>query len=377
MNSKILILFVILLLGLILCSFLGGKGCVEGFDNITAVENTDGSITIVADGNTIKLTKNADGSYTGPNGYSAKMDSNGNLTLTSPDDTTTTTAVSTTTAATDSSATTDSSSSSSSSSSDDLSYTDPYSSSSNTYDDYNHYTGASSTVYKGPNGTATIIDNGSQGKQIIVVINGQTQTYTISGADATTYTGPNGGTATVVKDGNGNAAVKITANGTSTLYTVNYNGNPSVDSTMNQYNSNTNTSSTGSDYNNAYVYTGPNGNTAAAVTGPNGNTYVGTNYDSSAYYNSLPPGISANQIPSGQEDLYILKSQVVPPVCPKCPDPIVRSSDDSDTSKCPPCPPCARCPEPAFDCKKVPNYNAFNPSYMPMPVLSDFSSFGM
>ena len=35
---------------------------------------------------------------------------------------------------------------------------------------------------------------------------------------------------------------------------------------------------------------------------------------------------------------------------------------------CPPCPPCARCPEPAFDCKKVPNYNAFNQSFMPVPV---------
>jgi hypothetical protein len=121
------------------------------------------------------------------------------------------------------------------------------------------------------------------------------------------------------------------------------------------------------------VYTGPNGNTA--VTGPNGNTAVTSN--SSTYYSSLPPGIPANQIPVGQEDLYILKSQVVPPVCPKCPDPIVRSSENQDNTKCPPCPPCARCPEPAFDCKKVPNYNAFNQSYLPVPVLTDFSGFGM
>jgi hypothetical protein len=46
-------------------------------------------------------------------------------------------------------------------------------------------------------------------------------------------------------------------------------------------------------------------------------------------------------------------------------------------NKCPPCPPCARCPEPAFECKKVPNYSAFNPNYMPVPVLSGFSTFGM
>jgi hypothetical protein len=43
---------------------------------------------------------------------------------------------------------------------------------------------------------------------------------------------------------------------------------------------------------------------------------------------------------------------------------------------CPPCPACERCPEPAFECKKVPNYRS--PSigqYMPMPILNDFSSF--
>jgi hypothetical protein len=43
---------------------------------------------------------------------------------------------------------------------------------------------------------------------------------------------------------------------------------------------------------------------------------------------------------------------------------------------CPPCPACERCPEPAFECKKVPNYRS--PSigqYMPMPILTDFSNF--
>ncbi len=33
MKGELLILFVILLLGLILCSFLGGKGCIEGMEN--------------------------------------------------------------------------------------------------------------------------------------------------------------------------------------------------------------------------------------------------------------------------------------------------------------------------------------------------------
>ena len=47
---------------------------------------------------------------------------------------------------------------------------------------------------------------------------------------------------------------------------------------------------------------------------------------------------------------YILKSEIVPPVCPKCPDAAVCPRQ----KPCPACPPCARCPEPAFECKKVP-----------------------
>ena len=43
----------------------------------------------------------------------------------------------------------------------------------------------------------------------------------------------------------------------------------------------------------------------------------------------------------------------------------------------PPCPPCERCPEPKFDCKRVPKYNSANNKYLPKPILSDFSQFGM
>ena len=73
----------------------------------------------------------------------------------------------------------------------------------------------------------------------------------------------------------------------------------------------------------------------------------------------------------GEEDQWILKSKIVPPVCPKCPE------SSCDTKKCPPCPSCARCPEPAFECKKVPNYRSTNDNYLPRPVLADFSQFGM
>ena len=111
-------------------------------------------------------------------------------------------------------------------------------------------------------------------------------------------------------------------------------------------------------------YTGPGGNIVA--TGPAGQAVVATtdNTVNGIYYSDIPPG---------QEDLYILKSEVVPPVCPACP----QASACPRQTACPPCPPCARCPEPAFECKKVPNYSSSNDNFLPRPVLADFSQFGM
>ena len=129
-------------------------------------------------------------------------------------------------------------------------------------------------------------------------------------------------------------------------------------------------------------------------------------------------GITKDQIPPGQEHLYVLKSQVVPPSCPVNPGFNQKKSDtggeannvdedsgglslslDQDGSsglsnglgaafngsgssknkKCPPCPACARCPEPSFECKKVPNYSVSSNGSMsvPRPVLADFTQFGM
>jgi hypothetical protein len=84
-----------------------------------------------------------------------------------------------------------------------------------------------------------------------------------------------------------------------------------------------------------------------------------------------PKGVPKSQIPNGDEHLYILKSQIVPPVCPACP----TSTNCPREKPAPPCPPCARCPEPSFDCKKVPNYQSSNEQYLPKPMLTDFSSF--
>ena len=88
-------------------------------------------------------------------------------------------------------------------------------------------------------------------------------------------------------------------------------------------------------------------------------------------------------IPKCDSDLYILKSEIVPPVCPKCPDVCPKKA------KCPPCPPCGRCPSAPFKCKSVPNYDMSEEDLMPSPLamstdpknggprplLTDFSSF--
>ena len=49
---------------------------------------------------------------------------------------------------------------------------------------------------------------------------------------------------------------------------------------------------------------------------------------------ALPKGIKREQIPEGSEDLYILKSEVVPPVRPKCPD---IKSECKDVKRMPTC----------------------------------------
>ena len=188
-------------------------------------------------------------------------------------------------------------------------------------------------------------------------------------------------TATIITDNNGQTAIKVNYENKTILFIQS--GSSSVSTTSTQYYGSTGTPIQQSSYSLAYggnagSVTGPNGNTAYYAQGPNQgpneNAVAGTTNNSySNYSNSLPPGIPASQIPPGQEDLYILKTEVVPPVCPACP----QSSACPRQEPCPPCPACARCPEPAFECKKVPNYSAMSDEYLPTPVLNDFSQFGM
>jgi hypothetical protein len=307
-----------------------------------------------------------------------------------------------------------------------------------TYDNYNHYSSSSSpvtneTTFIGPDGNTATILTGSNGNQIIKItkIDNEEPIIFVSSANSKTFTSPSGSSATIVSN-NGQKAIKITTkDGESTLYTLT-GSLPSDTLTSTQYYGSTGTPIQEAGYSLAYqpnnynssagAVTGPYGNTAYYAQGPQGNTLVGTvqqptttttpttpttasagavtgPYGNTAYYaqgpqgntltgttsgsnmsaasydysNSLPQGIPGALIPPGQEDLYILKSEVVPPVCPACPS----SSVCPRQEKCPPCPACARCPEPSFECKKVPNYNAINNEYLPVPVLNDFSGFGM
>ena len=297
MKGELLILFVILLLAFILCSFLGGKGCIEGFDSVTNDSSSNQN----------------NNNYDNHGNYNNHGNSN--------------------------------------------------------YDNYNHYNKTSSpTIFYGPNGgTAKVIKTLNNNTIVITNKNGTTEIYHIdSNSNDSNYYGPNGGSAKLINN-NGKQLVEITGpNGSKIVYSSN-NNNDYDNHQYNQYHL--------SDNNNSSNYNQPdNANSSNYNQFDNNNN---NQYDSSLYYNSLPKGISRSQIPSGQEDLYILKSQVVPPVCPKCPNPIVKCPTDTDVTKCPPCPPCARCTEPNFTCAKIPNYSAFNQDTMPVPVLSDFSTFGM
>jgi len=340
MNTEALFLFLILLLGLVLCSFLGGNCGNEGFTG-----NFSGTFT----------TKQTD-----KNNKNQNKSTNGAST-----------------------------------------------SSNVKYDNYNHYNRsstqlASGTSFYGPNGGYIVVNTDSNGQQSLQVTlaNGQKpmkfssqkssttsskESYTnYYGANGTItkYYGPNGATATVVDGYNGQQAINVKTSSGS--YTYTQSGSNPDNTTSTQYYGSTGypiqSSSNSLAYQGPYggsagSITGPQGNTASYAQGPQGTTVAGTSSGGygDQYYSTMPQGIPKSQIPAGQEDLYILKSQVVPPVCPACP----TSSACPRQEKCPPCPACARCPEPSFECKKVPNYNAIGSEYLPAPVLNDFSSFGM
>lgn len=335
--NKLLILFIILLLGLVLCHILGGNSYTEGFtSDVTTITGVSGKTATVTTYDTSDMT--------------------------------------------------------------------PILTTSNPYDNYNHFDKSSyPTKFYGPNGTtATVLNKDSKYSLVITDTSGKTTIYTVDAPSTdttitqTTFYGPNGGTAKITKDSYGNYIINVTMpDGKTSIYTVTTTQGQTVPPPPPSQENITSTKST---------FTLGQGYSSLSSSG----STTSSGYD---YSSSLPKGIPKSMIPQGQEDLYILKSEVVPPVCPACPACSRGMSSGSSNSglapgsgtgsgtgsatgtggsfldsfsnnymestKCPPCPACARCPEPAFDCKKVPNYNSINNSYLPMPVLSDFSNFGM
>jgi hypothetical protein len=356
MSTQALFLFVILLLSLGLCSFLGGSNCSrEGY--------TTGSTTGVYGGKAAHATGSK-----GNTVYYAE----------GPDGNTTSGVVG------------------------DTNYKyDKYKYKYNNYDNYNHYNGnstatlVSGTTFYGPNGATAEYVVASNGTATIRLVQTPGSSYVLftsqpsssssssSKTSTTTFYGPSGFTATIHYGKNGTYIIFTLPNGTTQAFyqqatTDTINNSQYYGSTgdvyhyqSSLYNQPYSTASAG------YV-SGPNGNSAYYAQGPNGNTVAGTNYNNPYngpynYSNSLPNGIPASQIPPGQEDLYILKSEIVPPVCPACPSSSACPSTKKET--CPPCPACARCPEQPFECKKVPNYDAISEDYLPEPVLNSFASF--
>lgn len=258
------------------------------------------------------------------------------------------------------------------------------------YDNYNHYDGTSyASIYYGPNGsTARVVDTGNNNTLVITNKNGTTDIYYIdNNTNRKAYFGADGSSAKLVSDSRGRTAVQVTSpTGNRINYTeentYTYSRNI-VDNFMGSMDRESSRSAPGTSYSDMYNPVKPGIGSNANTSSSNSNN-ANPKYDPDTYLASLPTGIPKSDIPFGQENLYILKSQVVPPVCPACPPSIVKNENITtsgnaafDVSKCPPCAPCARCPEPNFDCKKVPNYSVFNPSSMPVPVLNSFSTFGM
>jgi len=260
------------------------------------------------------------------------------------------------------------------------------------YDNYNHYTGSStpkltSSLFYGQDGSTLAVNMNGTNTLTTIDKNGKGIIYTgVPAFDGTidTFTGPNGSVAIVVDLSNGTdtISVKDSAGNQMNYFSTPPPTNPNTvvpnvtpsstqstllpSSSKSSVSSFQNMSSPFSFFEKMSVPSSSFQNVSSQISSFQNMEQPSSTYD---YSSSLPPGIPASQIPPGYEDLYILKTEVVPPVCPVCP---VQTS----RKECPPCPACTRCPEPAYDCKLVPNYSSMNAN-APVPVLNDFSTFGM
>jgi hypothetical protein len=87
----------------------------------------------------------------------------------------------------------------------------------------------------------------------------------------------------------------------------------------------------------------------------------------------IPPAAPSTYTPPAPQPQVGLAGSDTPMAANPAP---VSSPAPAKSEDTPPCPACERCPEPAFECKKVPNYRSPSmQNYMPIPVLNDFSKF--
>ena len=331
MNTEALFLFLILLLGLVLCSFLGGDYYKEGFaGKIIGTIDIDDDIL---DANIVS------GASTGT---------------------------------------------------------------STNYDNYNHYTGGatrllSGSTYYGPNGSTAIVSSETDGSQILKILLPGTNVPIVLKQISKLET------AHKIKEGLTNMTENIGEFKNEQLNTTATVSNKSQGEQLIEVKT-----PTGS-----YTYSSVIEQKTPEITSTQ---YYGATGSQILKSPDSYSGIPKSQIPAGKEDLYVLKTSVVPTVCPTCPTCPQQQTTIPRQEPCPPCPACARCPEQPFECKKVAtvadnagtvgtvgtSYNAGTvgtsyagmagytnnnfisslagnnePKSLPVPVLSDFSTFGM
>ena len=176
--------------------------------------------------------------------------------------------------------------------------------SNNNNGNYNHYSAVQIPIayYNNNGGVATLLNINNTYSITVSNPTSGTMTFT-SSTPATdpstitnyTFTSPTNSTATVISDNNGSYAIQINNNGFVDLYTDTL---PTVSPDSNMYNNNS----------------------------------VQSNYTPVGPIPISTQGISQSNIPIGDQDLYMLKSQIVPPVCPACPALCLPSNNSSSNS---------------------------------------------
>ena len=177
-----------------------------------------------------------------------------------------------------------------------------------TYDNYNHYNGESTkllpgSTYYGPDKSTAVVQTNRDGsQQLILLFPSTNKSIALEKQPDGTFAQEN--MVAVVKN---NQEIHISTPFNTYIYT-------STAGTSNTSSTSSNTSSTSPA---STVSTTPL--TSTQYYGATGSQIEPTNEayqsESSITSNTLPSGIPRDKIPDGQEDLYILKTEIVPTTC--------------------------------------------------------------